>query len=53
MPPMPIAIGVAAPRLVAGDIAAAIGRQNVEVAAGIFGQAPQPPDNLFQLTVQT
>ena len=39
--------------LTAGDIADAIRRQNVEVAAGTFGQAPQPPDNLFQLTAQT
>jgi multidrug efflux pump len=44
---------VSARDLTAGDVAAAIGRQNVEVAAGIFGQAPQPSDNLFQLTVQT
>ncbi|HWV99555.1 MAG TPA: multidrug efflux RND transporter permease subunit [Candidatus Acidoferrum sp.] len=39
--------------LTAGDIADAIRRQNVEVAAGTFGQSPQPPDNLFQLTAQT
>ncbi len=39
--------------LTAGDIAEAIRRQNVEVAAGVLGQAPQPPDNLFQLTAQT
>jgi multidrug efflux pump len=32
---------------------AAIRRQNVEVAAGLFGQAPQPPDNQFQLAVAT
>ena len=37
--------------LTASDIVAAIRRQNVEVAAGLFGQAPQPPDNLFQLAV--
>ena len=39
--------------LTASDIVAAIRRQNVEVAAGLFGQAPQPPDNLFQLAVVT
>ncbi len=39
--------------LTASDIVAAIRRQNVEVAAGLFGQAPQPPDNLFQLAVRT
>ena len=39
--------------LTASDIVAAIRRQNVEVAAGLFGQAPQPPDNLFQLAVTT
>jgi len=40
-------------RLTASDIVAAIRRQNVEVAAGLFGQAPQPPGNLFQLAVRT
>ncbi len=39
--------------LTATDIISAIRRQNVEVAAGLFGQAPQPPDNLFQLAVRT
>jgi multidrug efflux pump len=39
--------------LTASDIVAAIRRQNVEVAAGLFGQAPQPPGNLFQLAVMT
>jgi multidrug efflux pump len=39
--------------LTASDIVAAIRRQNVEVAAGLFGQAPQPPGNLFQLAVVT
>jgi multidrug efflux pump len=39
--------------LTASDIVAAIRRQNVEVAAGLFGQSPQPPDNLFQLAVTT
>src|SRR5271169_3188621 len=39
--------------LTASDIVAAIRRQNVEVAAGLFGQSPQPPGNLFQLAVVT
>jgi len=39
--------------LTASDIVAAIRRQNVEVAAGLFGQSPQPPDNLYQLAVVT
>ena len=39
--------------LTASDIVAAIRRQNVEVAAGLFGQAPQPPDNQFQVAVMT
>ena len=39
--------------LTASDIVAAIRRQNVEVAAGLFGQAPQPRGNLFQLAVVT
>ena len=39
--------------LTASDIVAAIRRQNVEVAAGLFGQSPQPADNLFQLAVVT
>jgi len=39
--------------LTASDIVSAIRRQNVEVAAGLFGQAPQPPGNLFQLAVRT
>jgi hydrophobe/amphiphile efflux-1 (HAE1) family protein/NodT family efflux transporter outer membrane factor (OMF) lipoprotein len=39
--------------LIASDIVAAIRRQNVEVAAGLFGQSPQPADNLFQLAVRT
>jgi multidrug efflux pump len=39
--------------LTASDIVAAVRRQNVEVAAGLFGQSPQPPDNLFQLAVRT
>ena len=43
---------VSARDLTASDIAAAIRRQNVEVSAGVFGQAPQPADNLFQLTAR-
>jgi multidrug efflux pump len=39
--------------LTASDIVSAIRRQNVEVAAGLFGQSPQPPSNLFQLAVRT
>ncbi len=39
--------------LTSSDIVSAIRRQNVEVAAGLFGQAPQPPNNLFQLAVMT
>jgi multidrug efflux pump len=38
--------------LTASDIVSAIRRQNVEVAAGLFGQAPQPKGNLFQLAVR-
>ncbi len=44
---------VSARNLTAGDVVAAIRRQNVEVAAGLFGQAPQPANNLFQLAVRT
>ncbi|HTL57880.1 MAG TPA: multidrug efflux RND transporter permease subunit [Candidatus Limnocylindrales bacterium] len=38
--------------LTATDIVSAIRRQNVEVAAGLFGQSPQPAGNLFQLAVR-
>lgn len=44
---------VSARNLTARDVVAAIRRQNVEVAAGLFGQAPQPAGNLFQLAVRT
>ncbi len=44
---------VAARNLTASDVVAAVRRQNVEVAAGLFGQAPQPAGNLFQLAVRT
>jgi multidrug efflux pump len=43
----------AARNLTAGDIVSAIRRQNVEVAAGLLGQSPQPTGNLFQLAVRT
>ncbi|MGA2867265.1 MAG: multidrug efflux RND transporter permease subunit [Verrucomicrobiota bacterium] len=43
---------VSARNLTASDVAAAIRRQNIEVAAGQFGQSPQPPDNQFQLAVR-
>ncbi|HPA17270.1 MAG TPA: multidrug efflux RND transporter permease subunit [Verrucomicrobiae bacterium] len=39
--------------LTASEIIAAIREQNVQVAAGVFGQAPQPDANLFQLTALT
>ncbi len=39
--------------LTASEIVAAIREQNVQVAAGVFGQPPQPQGNLFQLTAQT
>ncbi len=39
--------------LTATEIVNAIREQNVQVAAGVFGQPPQPSGNLFQLTVQT
>ena len=44
---------VAARDLTAGEVVAAIREQNVQVAAGVFGQAPQPAGNLFQFTAQT
>ncbi len=39
--------------LTASEIVSAIREQNVQVAAGVFGQQPQPPGSLFQLTAQT
>ncbi|MFA6561145.1 MAG: multidrug efflux RND transporter permease subunit [Verrucomicrobiia bacterium] len=39
--------------LTASEIVQAIREQNVQVAAGVFGQPPQPSDNLFQITAQT
>ena len=38
--------------LTATEIVNAIREQNVEVAAGVFGQPPQPTGNLFQLTAK-
>jgi len=43
----------AARNLSAAQIVAAIREQNVQIAAGVFGQPPQPKGNLFQLTAQT
>jgi multidrug efflux pump len=39
--------------LTATEIVAAIREQNIQVAAGVFGQSPQPEGNLFQLTART
>ena len=39
--------------LTASEIVQAIREQNVQVAAGVFGQPPQPEGNLFQFTAQT
>ena len=39
--------------LSAQDVVNAISQQNVQVASGQLGQAPTPPDQQFQLTVQT
>jgi multidrug efflux pump len=39
--------------LTSSEIVSAIREQNIQVAAGVFGQQPQPPGNLFQLTAQT
>ncbi len=39
--------------LTASDIVGSIREQNIQVAAGVFGQPPQPTGNLFQLTAQT
>ncbi len=44
---------ISARSLTASDVIAAIRRQNVEVAAGLFGQAPQPANNLFQIAIRT
>jgi multidrug efflux pump len=39
--------------LTAPEIVQAIREQNVQVAAGVFGQQPQPAGNLFTLTART
>jgi hydrophobe/amphiphile efflux-1 (HAE1) family protein len=39
--------------LTAADVVAAIGRQNVQVAAGQIGQQPVPRGQQFQLTINT
>ena len=39
--------------LTAGDVVAAIGQQNVQVAAGQIGQQPVPASQQFQLTINT
>jgi hydrophobe/amphiphile efflux-1 (HAE1) family protein/NodT family efflux transporter outer membrane factor (OMF) lipoprotein len=39
--------------LTASEIVAAIREQNIQVAAGTFGQSPQPPGTLFSVTAQT
>jgi multidrug efflux pump len=39
--------------LTASEIVDAIREQNVQVAAGVFGQPPQPKGSLFQLTART
>jgi len=44
---------VSARNLTASEVVAAIREQNVQVAAGVFGQPPQPDGNLFQVTART
>jgi hydrophobe/amphiphile efflux-1 (HAE1) family protein len=44
---------IAARRLTAGDIVAAIRAQNVQVASGVLDQPPMPSQGDFQLNVQT
>jgi hydrophobe/amphiphile efflux-1 (HAE1) family protein len=39
--------------LTAGDVAAAVGEQNLQAAAGQIGQPPAPPGQQFQYTVTT
>ena len=43
---------LAANGLDANDVVNALAAQNVQVAAGIFGQPPVPADHMHQLTVQ-
>ncbi len=44
---------VSARNLTASEVTQAIRDQNVQVAAGVFGQPPQPAGNKFQLTART
>ena len=43
---------ISARNLTAGEVIAAIREQNVQVAAGVFGQRPQAEGNMFQLTAR-
>jgi multidrug efflux pump len=44
---------LAARNMTAGDVTRALREQNVQVAAGRLGQAPAPPGQEFQLTINT
>jgi hydrophobe/amphiphile efflux-1 (HAE1) family protein len=44
---------IAARRLTAGDVVAALRAQNVQVASGILNQPPMPSPGAFQLNVET
>ena len=44
---------LAARSLTAADVVAAIGEQNLQVAAGQIGQPPSPRGQQFQLTINT
>jgi NodT family efflux transporter outer membrane factor (OMF) lipoprotein len=44
---------IAARNLTASDVVQALREQNVQVAAGAIGQAPVPPGNAYQLSVNT
>lgn len=44
---------LASRNLTAGDVTRALREQNVQVAAGRLGQAPAPPGQEFQLTINT
>ena len=43
---------LAARRITAGDVVAALREQNVQVAAGAVGQAPAPAGQMYQLSVR-
>lgn len=43
---------LAAHGLTAGDVVAAVREQNMEVAGGVFGQPPNPPDTQLQLVAR-